>query len=121
MCKGGREIWEDDMKAPSAFCNIYNLLDLLPSQARVRVGELLAISHQRPSQLQHFGWLVMEMNEIRGAGALFEAERATIPFIPFWAVELARRDLHQLICPAEEAQNACRYERSVTGNESGNK
>lgn len=101
-----------------SFSKVYSLL---PSQAGARLGELLAISYQRPSQLQDFGWLMVETNETRGAGALFEAVRATIPFIPFWAVGLAGGDLHQLICPAEEAHTAGRCERSVTGNESGNK
>jgi len=46
-----------------AFPNTYSLVDLLPSQAGERVGELLAIPHQRPPQLWDFGWLAMEMNE----------------------------------------------------------
>lgn len=45
---GGVKIWQGGMKAPVAFPNTYSLLDLLPSQARERVAELLAIAHQRP-------------------------------------------------------------------------
>jgi len=45
------KIWRSRRKVLMAFPNTYSLVDLLPSQAGERVGELLAIPHQRPPQL----------------------------------------------------------------------
>lgn len=60
--------------------NIYNLLYLLPSQA----GELPAIPHQRSPQLQGFGCLMMEMNDISSAVTQLEASRAGRPLWASW-------------------------------------